>query len=386
MEGPTPALTKISMRYLTSNSYDVIFRHTLLDPADDTLASVIADRRGLVVTTPSVASVYGEAVHRYVRAFDLNISVHVFPLTERTKTLGSVAAVAEAAVEAGLGRRDLLVAFGGGVCCDVVSYAAASIRRGIPHAFVPTTLVGQVDAAVGLKGGVNFQGRKNYLGCFEAPEVVLVDPGFLSTLGVRDVRSGLAEMLKMALIRDEDLFETLVRWGPEFIGSRLQRPGAPVAAAMHRAVELMLAELEPNPYEDRSLKRLVDFGHTFSGAMEERSRHELKHGEAVAIDMAVSSLLAAELGLLPERDLMQILRAYERMRLPATSRWSSIAALEEGIEDSVRHRGGSLNLVLPIGIGSAAFVEDRGAVSERALRKALARSRTLSNRASMAGR
>ena len=112
--------------------------------------------------------------------------------------------------------------------------------------------------------------------------------------------------------------------------------------------------------------------------MEERSRHELKHGEAVAIDMAVSSLLAAKLGLLPERDLMQILRAYERMRLPATSRWSSIAALEEGMEDSVRHRGGSLNLVLPIGIGSAAFVEDRGAVSERALRKALARSWTLS--------
>jgi 2-epi-5-epi-valiolone synthase len=136
----------------------------------------------------------------------------------------------------------------------------------------------------------------------------------------------------------------------------------------------MLDELEPNPYEDRTLERLVDFGHTFSGLMEERSDYRLKHGEAVAVDMALSALLAHELGLLSDSDLERVHEAYARLRLPAASRWSTFPILGDAMQSSVAHRGGALNLVVPTSVGEATFLRDASDVPPSALRAALARS------------
>jgi 3-dehydroquinate synthase len=231
-----------------------------------------------------------------------------------------------------------------------------------------------VDAAIGLKGGVNFNGRKNYLGCFEAPDGVLVDPSFLATLSARDLRSGVAEMLKMALVRDSQLFSVIEASGTTLIESAFTEPHDVSRSSIHAAVASMLAELEPNPYEDRTDKRCVDFGHTFSGAMEERSQYDLKHGEAVAIDMMISSLLANELGLLANAALERIIDIYRRLVLPTSSEYSTMEILDEGLVGSIAHRGGTLNLVLPTGIGSSTFIERRDDVPDGALAAALERS------------
>ena len=375
--GHQDALPPISMRYVTSQRYEIRFSEDVLNPYGRALADLVGDRRGLVITTPSVARQYGDSFASYATHHQLDIRVAVLELGESRKTLGTIAEVAELAQGMGLGRRDVLVGFGGGVCCDIVSYAASSIRRGIPHVFIPTTLIGQVDAAIGLKGGVNFNGRKNYLGCFEAPDGVLVDPSFLATLSVRDLRSGIAEMLKMALLRDSRLFAVLEASGSMLIDSAFTEPRAASRTSIHGAVASMLAELEPNPYEDRTDKRRVDFGHTFSGAMEERSQYDLKHGEAVAIDMMISSLLANELGLLADTELERIIDLYRRLALPMSSECSTPEILDEGLAGSIAHRGGNLNLVIPTGIGSSTFVVRRSDVPESALAAALERSLAL---------
>ena len=167
--GRLGALPPISMRYVASRRYEVVFGEDVLNPNDRALSDLVGQRRGLVITTPSVDLHYGGSFTSYATHHRLDIRVAVLELGESRKTIETVAEVAGLAQEMGLGRRDVLIGFGGGVCCDIVSYAASSIRRGIPHVFIPTTLVGQVDAAIGLKGGVNFNRRKNYLGCFEAP-------------------------------------------------------------------------------------------------------------------------------------------------------------------------------------------------------------------------
>lgn len=375
--GRLGALPPISMRYVASRRYEVVFGEDVLNPNDRALSDLVGQRRGLVITTPSVDLHYGGSFTSYATHHRLDIRVAVLELGESRKTIETVAEVAGLAQEMGLGRRDVLIGFGGGVCCDIVSYAASSIRRGIPHVFIPTTLVGQVDAAIGLKGGVNFNRRKNYLGCFEAPDGVLVDPSFLATLSARDLRSGIAEMLKMALLRDAQLFSVLEASGTMLIDSAFTRPHDVSRAAIHRAVAAMLAELEPNPYEDRTLQRRVDLGHTFSGAMEERSRYDLKHGEAVAIDMMISSLLANEIGLLGDADLERIIDLYRCLALPISSECSTLEILDEGLVGSIAQRGGGLNLVIPTGIGASTFIERRSDVPDDALAAALERSLAL---------
>jgi 3-dehydroquinate synthase len=140
-----------------------------------------------------------------------------------------------------------------------------------------------------------------------------------------------------------------------------------------RAIGLMLDQLARNPYEDRSLERLVDFGHTFSGALEERSGHRLRHGEAVAMDIAVTCAIGAELGLLTEADLELVLATLLRIGLPLHSPLCTLDALLAGIAGTLRHRDGALNLVVPTAIGAATVVRTPAEVPPRVLAAALDR-------------
>jgi 3-dehydroquinate synthase len=266
-----------------------------------------------------------------------------------------------------LGRRDTLVAVGGGVCSDLVSVAASLVRRGIPYVTVPTTLLGQVDAGIALKGAVNYRGHKNYLGSFRPPLRVLVDPRFLLTVDPAELRSGIAEMVKMGIVRDQALLRTLRQHGPRLLGSGFTEPAEKGVEAITRSIALMLDELAANPYEELELRRLVDFGHTFSGRLEELSGYTLRHGEAVAVDMALSSALATELGLLDERELCEILSTLHELGLPLHSPLVTDDSIAEALDAAVRHRAGALNLVVPTRVGEATFMSDVADVAPAAM-------------------
>ncbi len=206
----------------TSHQYDVLVTQGLLSPANPLLSDTLGVRRALVVTDPTVDELYGAEL----RADLDDPQVLVLDLDEQSKTMDAVLAVCRSAQQQGLGRRDLLIAVGGGIVCDVVSVAASLIRRGIPYVCVPTTLVGDVDAGIGLKGGVNFGATKNYLGSFTPPSRVLVDPTFLRTApGPPSCAAGFAEVLKMAIVCDAELFHLVGsgRAGPGRVRLRLGR-------------------------------------------------------------------------------------------------------------------------------------------------------------------
>src|SRR6185503_9534091 len=154
------------MRCTSQRHYNVQLVEGLLDAENDTLARHLRGRRALVVTTPSVSRLYGARLQRLSERQRLDMGVIVLDCSEDRKTLRQVIQVCNEALARGLDRRSVLVGLGGGVCTDVVSVAAASIRRGIACVRIPTTLIGQIDAGIGLKGAVNFSGKKSYLGCF----------------------------------------------------------------------------------------------------------------------------------------------------------------------------------------------------------------------------
>jgi 3-dehydroquinate synthase len=259
----------------------------------------------------------------------------------------------------GLNRKGLLIGFGGGVCLDVVTVAASLIRRGVGHLRVPTTLIGQIDAGIGLKGAVNFAGKKSFIGCFHPPEQVLVDPSLLRSLPRRAISSGFAESIKMGVIRDAALFELLEK--SDCVSQEMLR----------LSIWSMLEELRKNPYEDQSYERVVDFGHTFSPLLEAAMGFELQHGEAVAIDIALSTMISHELGLIDAAVRDRILTVMHAAGLPIFAPKLELALCKEALTEAARHRGGAMNLVIPDGIGRAAFLRMREDLPDEVLAKAL---------------
>ena len=337
------------------------------------LAEFVGHHRALLVTTPTVARLYGEALRDTLISRNVDVSLHTLAITEDDKTLPAVQSICQRSQELHLNRHSALIALGGGVCSDTVGFAASMIRRGISYVRVPTTLIGQVDAGVGLKCGVNFGDGKNYLGSFYPPLHVFVAPPFLRTLPAPGLRQGLAEILKMALIRDHLLFEIVDTHHAELLQSGFQQPAAIALRVLRDAIRLMLAELQENPYENLTLERLVDFGHTVSPTLETLSHYSLAHGDAVAIDMAFSCALACELGYLHEAALERILRTLCAIGLPIASALLSADTVAAAFASTSLHRAGRLNLVVPTAIGAATWIRSMNQIPASAIAAALSR-------------
>lgn len=345
-----------SLRCEKLQSYDVLIGRPLNDGPDGPLAEALRCTTSLVITTPTVDRLYGPSLRRWIDASGVRAEVEVISVTEAEKTMESVLTVCNAARRHGLARRDLLIAFGGGVCCDVVAMAASLVRRGIPYVCLPTTLLAQVDAGIGVKGAVNFGGAKSYLGCFAPPAGVFYDTEWLITLPQDALRAGMAEILKLGLIRDAELFWEVVDHSDRLLQTGFSDSQGTGQHVIGRSVELLLDELQTDCYENHSLQRLLDLGHTFSGRLEELSGYRLSHGMAVAIDIALSTAIAAELGMLNAEESDRILDAVKAVGLPIFSTLCISHEMTEAMRAVARHRGGDLNLVVPLTIGRAGFI------------------------------
>jgi 3-dehydroquinate synthetase len=321
------------------------------------LAQSLAAKRVFVLTTPTVERHYGQAFRTLLDSAGIHYAWNCLALSEEHKTLASVERVCASIQAFGLDRKGVLLALGGGVCSDIITLSATLIRRGVQHIRVPTTLLGQVDAGIGLKGGVNYGGHKNYLGSFYPPTDALIDVAYLSTLSRARIREGLAEILKMALVADRALYDVLRRYGPTLVESRFQEPGDLGRHIVQRSIELMLKELQENPYENRAAERLADMGHTFSPALETASGYRLTHGEAVAIDMAFTCVLAERLGIMTPRESDSFVTLLADVGLPINSPLLTTALCEHAMSHAAAHRGGRLNMVVPTEIGSATFLQ-----------------------------
>ncbi|NYI04208.1 sedoheptulose 7-phosphate cyclase [Allostreptomyces psammosilenae] len=353
-----------ALRAPDGTAYRVDVTDGVLDPENPLLARQCEGRRVVAFVSPTVDRLYGARLRDYLtaRLEPGSWSVAVLPTGEHRKTLASVEAVCARAKSEGLDRHGVLLAVGGGVLCDVVGFAASMYARGIRYIKVNTTLVGQVDVGVGVKTGVNALHTKNLLGAYHPAHASINDPALLATLPPRQVRCGLGEIVKMAVIRDAELFRLLEDAPDVFLGPR--RAGDPRAEGdlEHRVIRtsmrLMMEELCPN-LREHQLARLVDFGHTFSPVIETASDHRVAHGEAVAIDMALSSHLARLLGLIDPAECDRVVDLLELLGLPVFDAATCTPDLmRQALVSSWERRGRRLHLVVPTAVGTATFVDD----------------------------
>lgn len=321
--------------------------------------------RIILVADANVNVLYGDAIRGLLGGPDRQVDTVVFHASEKKKDLFAFIEIVSAFEQLGVRRRkDLIVAAGGGVTLDVVGFSSSVYRRGIPCMRLPTTLLAEIDAGIGIKTGVNFRQSKSRLGTFSAPYAVVVDPSFLSTLSDRQIRNGLSEALKIGLAADRPLFDLIEEHARYLVRIKLQcEQGTDLIC---RSIRAMLLELSPNLHE-RALERPPDYGHTFSPIFE-FELSDLEHGEAVALDMAISTALAMVLGALDTADAEQILVTQRDLGLPVSRPGVSTDMLLRGIHDAKKHRGGRLRMPILCEIGQTMFIDE---ISEPQMDEAL---------------
>ena len=351
----------IQQRFTVSFNFPVIFTRDVFDPANPALADVMAAG--------------GHARNKAVVAIDSEV-VRLNPgLLERTRQYGeahksAMEFVAPPFVVRGgevckhdpveverihalverhkICRHSFIVAIGGGAVLDAVGYAAATAHRGVRLIRLPTTVLAQNDAGIGVKNGVNAFGRKNFVGTFAPPFAVINDSEFLRTLPERDLRAGIAEAVKVALIRDREFFDYLY----EARGGLAAFAPEPMERMIRRCAELHLQHIATagDPFESGS-SRPLDFGHWVAHKLEELSGSEIKHGEAVAIGIALDSLYSQLIGRLGELDVYRIHTLLETLGFSLHHPALSWLDVETALGEFREHLGGELSIPLLEGIG-----------------------------------
>lgn len=338
--------------------YEVVNCENIFDLQNEALLSAgkKENARRFVVVDENVARYSSSKIRDYFDFHNIDAKILVFPSGEENKSVESYLWILSELDKFPINRRDEpIIAIGGGVLTDITGFVASSYRRGVPHIKVPTTLMGYIDASVGIKTGINFNGHKNRLGSFEPPQKVFLDRNFLKTLPRRHLLNGMCEMIKLAVIKDNTLFGLLESHGPACVESKFQ--DAVSASILDRSVGGMLEELEPNLYEDE-LARKVDFGHTFSYGLETNHEAHLLHGEAVLIDILISSIMANGRSLLSDRDLNRVFDLITSLGIELHYNLITPDLLWNTLEERIYHRNGLQRVPLPEGLGRCTFVNN----------------------------
>lgn len=313
----------------------------------DEIGPIIRSRKGrgpiVVVTDDQVGDLYVERATASLLEAGYQTAVCAFPAGEESKNTGTVKAVWDQFLSAGLERGSTVLALGGGVVGDLAGFAAATYHRGVDWVNIPTSLLAMVDASLGGKTGVDLPQGKNLVGAFHPPRLVWVDPRVLSTLPEEELRGGMAEVIKHGVIADPALFD-LAGKGPA--GMKGQRE-----ALIRRAMGVKVKIIRQDPY-DRGRRQALNFGHTVGHAVERASNYHLRHGEAVAIGMVVETALAVGMGLAPSNLLDEITEALTEWGLPVSIPNS---LPEEELRRAMRRdkkiTKGRMQFSLPYGLG-----------------------------------
>ncbi len=361
MENKNPMANCINPQFQITYSYPVTFTHNAFDKINPTLAHLLRDlglanSRIFPVIDENVAKHHPDSWHdlnEYCHHFGFGdlLPAYIFPGGEAAKqTDEHISKIYQKVVEHAIDRHSVILVIGGGAVLDAVGYSAATAHRGIHLIRMPSTVLAQNDAGVGVKNGINFQGRKNFVGTFVPPVAVLNDYSLIKSLCVRDKRAGIAEAVKIALIRDQKFFN-------ELFSQREQLScfeDKPMKAMIFRCAELHLQHIanSGDPLEKGS-SRPLDFGHWVTHKLEELSHYRLRHGEAVAIGIALDSLYSQRSGLLSESDLRRIMILITALGFDFADSAMLDLNVQQALEEFREHLGGNLCITLLSGIGQS---------------------------------
>jgi len=344
------------MQTLTVNlgerSYPIYVGDGILSRAGDFLQRAGLRGKVAVITNPTVAQLYLDAVHDSLSATGFDVTPVLIPDGEQHKDLQSLSVIYDQLISERFERRSCILALGGGVVGDLAGFAAATFLRGIAYVQVPTTLLAQVDSSVGGKTGVNHQEGKNLVGAFYQPRLVVIDVAVLQSLPRREFIAGLAEVIKYGVIEDPALFKLL----EENMGklTSLDRALLTQVIATSCAIKAKVVEQDERENDYRAV---LNFGHTVGHALEAATHYQkYLHGEAIGIGMAQAAMISAQQGFCDQRSLERIRKLIKKAGLPLEiPREVSMQSLIQAMEVDKKSAGGKVKFVICTGIGKTRF-------------------------------
>jgi len=334
------------------NAYPIAIGRGKLSSLPDVLAKFPEADSVFVVTDDHVSALYLDATVSMIRGAGLSVQFSVIPHGECSKTWRVAEQLLASLAQGRAKRRTILVALGGGVLCDLVGFVASTFMRGVPYVNLPTTLMAQLDAAIGGKTGIDFNGSKNLVGAFYHPSAVIVDPDVLATLPAREIRNGMAEAIKVGILYPE-LFSRIETLRPTWNGDV-----SDMESIVRCAIVGKLQFLKDDPYE-RSLMRMLNLGHTVGHALEAATDFaHFRHGEAVAIGIAIAVQVSQRLEFCHPHITERILNCLKNCGLPVSLPSEYAASTWKELDVIRRIRNGKLNEVLPMDIGRCLIVDE----------------------------
>lgn len=292
-------------------SCDIVFEKNFSVLPDEMKALGFLERKLCVVTDSHVEPLYAEKVRDVLKQAGMNVEVYTVPAGEENKNLDTVRSLYTFLIERHFGRKDCLIALGGGVVGDLTGFTAATYLRGIDFIQIPTTLLAQVDSSIGGKTGVDFDGYKNMVGAFHMPRLVYTNLSTLATLDPRQFYSGFAEAMKSALIADAKYYEWMIANMYEIC----DREPEVLAELVRRSCEIKRKIVENDP-EEKGERALLNLGHTIGHAIEKAKDFSLTHGECVALGCVAAAFISWKKELLPMEEYYEIRDMFVPFNLP----------------------------------------------------------------------
>lgn len=348
-------MSKINVN-LKEHSYDIIISQDPDKSLYNGLIPMIKNRSTFIVTDSNVGEIYGQALESVLKLNSQFLGKFVFPAGEGSKTFKTFEELVRNLVKAQLDRKSCILALGGGVCGDIAGFAASVYMRGIDYIQIPTTLLAMVDSSVGGKTAIDLPEGKNLVGTFYQPKGVMIDVSMLSTLPKREIAAGLAEVIKYAMILDEDFFVYLKK-----NLSRINSSDLDVFSHIIEKCCSLKADIVSKDEKEHSLRAILNFGHTFGHALEMVSGYyNFIHGEAVAIGMLMACDLAINLGCFDKVKTEVLSSILEGVNLPVKSGLNIEAkTIYAAMMSDKKTNNGKISFVIPdYKIGRVKIVND----------------------------
>lgn len=320
-------------------------------------------RRCLMVIDQTVYGLYRQQIDRYFAHYQIDLTVFQVSIKEPEKTLRTFEKIVDAFADFGLVRKEPVLVVGGGLTTDVAGFACSAYRRKTNYIRVPTSLIGLIDASVAIKVAVNHGKLKNRLGAYHASQKVILDFSFLGTLPIDQIRNGMAELIKIAVVGNLEIFELLEEHGAALLHSHFgYLNGTPELQAVghrltYKAIQVML-ELEVPNLHELDLDRVIAYGHTWSPTLELTPEPPMLHGHSVNIDMAFTATIAQLRGYISVEDRNRILGLMSRLGLAIDSLYLTPELLWKATEAITRTRDGLQRAAAPRPIGQCVFMND----------------------------
>lgn len=339
---------RLSVLYNKKPCYDIIFTQSFDELWQELAAFVCGEQKVCMITDSRVDEFYGDTVLHMLEGNFSKAVKYVFPEGEKYKNLDTVQSIYRFLIQEGFGRKDLLLALGGGVVGDVTGYVAATYLRGVDYVQIPTTLLSQADSSIGGKTGVDFDGYKNMVGAFKMPRLVYLNLTVLQTLEDRQYFSGFAEIMKHGLIKDAPFYEWLI----ENMYEICEKDLSVLQEMLIRSctVKKMVVERDPLEQGDRAL---LNFGHTVGHAIEKARNFELYHGECVALGAVAAAYISWKREMLSMEEYYEIRDMFVPFYLPISVENIDPAEILRLTKSDKKMESGQIKFVLLKKIGKA---------------------------------